>query len=1075
MLDARRPITISGRRAVAAAVVVASSMGILLANPSELVSRHEPEVTCESAWGGSSAVVDHSMSDDGALVVFTSDAPDLVPGIVDDNGTTDVFLYQDGNGSIRLVSHAWNDPDRTANAASSEAVISADGSRIAFSSLATDLVPSQNDVNGGSDVFTCPFNSLANELASRTDALGGATAGNGPSRAPVLDAEGRRLAFRSSATDLRLLQSDGNGAEDLFVFEAGSGVRLLVSRAFASTNATGNGAPGSFQMSPDGLYVVFESLATNHVSGVSDTNMADDVFLWANGTMTMVSRAPGSVAAGGEDPRMSSDARKVVFETPMAYDGACDANGVADVYLWERIPNSYKFVSHPESGCPSPAGTPASRDPFIDPAGTVVVFHSDSSLGGFYGPPVLAVNHLSDDQVDSMTTAGIIVDGFFSNDGETFFSALGSVGRFCPVDYLYCGYGERARDMVAGNPREGVVESVESLDGAVEDNNGQVDLFMQRTSGAFDTVSRRDAGIPVPGSATAKSDLGQISDDGRFTVTTSDAGDLAEGQENVWGPMVHLNDLVLKTSTRLWTGGAPTQSHSPVISRDGRRVAYVAGYDVLLYDRLLDEYSILTRLANYFPDGASWEPGLDPSGTLVTFTTLATNLHPDGFITDANGTSDVHVYDVQEEKLFLVSRAAGAPRTAANGASYGAVMGGEAPNLRIVFHSEATNVVPGQIDGNGGADLFTTRHAPTEEPSATLITRSVAAPPNIVATGDRDCPLASPAIDDDGDTIVYSCDAKDLVGGLPFGFDTRCIFQYEVGTALNERVAGGNGDSTLPVLARDGRMAAFQSKAQQLVPSQSDGAATYDVFAVDLLTSETHLLSRRYNSACNPVCQTANAPSTEPSIDGDGRYVSFVSAATDLVNVPQQEVGVSDVFLATIPPQPLELVSHRYGSLSPGDKASSHALTGGFPLPNHAIVFSSDATNLTTDLDSNGHQDVFVHRLSPAPAAPGEVSNLRWNSRTALQWNPQAQSLAYRCYRGLAADLPALLTTGVDSCRRWQGGSTTIVTTGDVLSEVPAPGTFYWYLVDGVNFGGEGPPGSATSGPRILNSTGACP
>jgi len=44
-----------------------------------------------------------------------------------------------------------------------------------------------------------------------------------------------------------------------------------------------------------------------------------------------------------------------------------------------------------------------------------------------------------------------------------------------------------------------------------------------------------------------------------------------------------------------------------------------------------------------------------------------------------------------------------------------------------------------------------------------------------------------------------------------------------------------------------------------------------------------------------------------------------------------------------------------------------------------------------------------------------------------------------------------------------------------VRSTPPASGDFYWYIVVGVNATGEGSAGTATAGPRVVNSTGTCP
>lgn len=107
------------------------------------------------------------------------------------------------------------------------------------------------------------------------------------------------------------------------------------------------------------------------------------------------------------------------------------------------------------------------------------------------------------------------------------------------------------------------------------------------------------------------------------------------------------------------------------------------------------------------------------------------------------------------------------------------------------------------------------------------------------------------------------------------------------------------------------------------------------------------------------------------------------------------------------------------------------------------------------------------------PASPTvEPVAQSWVGKTGQTWEAIPGATHYRVYRGVAGDLPALLTPAVDSCLRLSPGTNA---TGAVLTESPVPGNVYWYLVRAANGGGEGPAGSATSGPRQVNSSGPCP
>ncbi len=109
---------------------------------------------------------------------------------------------------------------------------------------------------------------------------------------------------------------------------------------------------------------------------------------------------------------------------------------------------------------------------------------------------------------------------------------------------------------------------------------------------------------------------------------------------------------------------------------------------------------------------------------------------------------------------------------------------------------------------------------------------------------------------------------------------------------------------------------------------------------------------------------------------------------------------------------------------------------------------------------------------APGETAPGgsPATSQGWSGKGTTTWPANPGATSYRLYRGGAAELPALLTAAADSCLRYAGTATSAP-----APESPAAGGLYWYLVTGLNGTLEGPAGSATAGPRIVNSAGACP
>lgn len=148
-----------------------------------------------------------SISADGRYVVFSSAAPNLVPG--DTNDSPDAFLHDRLLGTTSRVSGR---PDGSPAAGTSIfAVISADGSHVAFASMAS-LVP--GDLNHTFDVFV--HDRLA-RVTARVSIGSGATAETGMSFFPVLSADGRFIAYASEAGNL--VADDTNEKADVFVHD----------------------------------------------------------------------------------------------------------------------------------------------------------------------------------------------------------------------------------------------------------------------------------------------------------------------------------------------------------------------------------------------------------------------------------------------------------------------------------------------------------------------------------------------------------------------------------------------------------------------------------------------------------------------------------------------------------------------------------------------------------------------------------------------------------------------------------------------------------------------------------------
>src|SRR4051794_18115232 len=277
------------------------------------------------------------LSADGRYAVFSSRSSDL-----GGRGSGYRIWVRDlQDGSTRMACKAGN-------AALESPVISADGRRVAFETLATNL--SGSDLNQQSDVYWCDLDS--GELRRVSAPIADGVNTSGTSLDPAISGDGRYVAFTSDAGGLvagdagrpgvywkdmdtgevRLVDSgpgiglhprisadgnyvaydsDGSGTVDVLRRDMLSGATDLASAAPGGAN--GESTTGS--ISADGNLVAFSSSASNLVDG--DTNGTTDVFVrnFATGVVARVStNADGSQFDGPSyAPAISGDGHFVAF------------------------------------------------------------------------------------------------------------------------------------------------------------------------------------------------------------------------------------------------------------------------------------------------------------------------------------------------------------------------------------------------------------------------------------------------------------------------------------------------------------------------------------------------------------------------------------------------------------------------------------------------------------------------------------------------------------------------------------------------------------------------------------------
>ena len=207
------------------------------------------------------------------------------------------------------------------------------------------------------------------------------------------------------------------------------------------------------------------------------------------------------------------------------------------------------------------------------------------------------------------------------------------------------------------------------------------------------------------------------------------------------------------------------------------------------------------------------------------------------------------------------------------------------------------------------------------------------------------------AISADGRFVAFGSSATNLIAGgnLPFG-----IFVHDRQTGATEIVSvssrgrEGEGLSSSPDISDDGRFVAFDSDAANLV--RGDRNDITDVFRHDRVTGETILVSVSSSG------EQGDASSHAPAISADGRFIVF-HANSPLV--PEDTNENTDVYVRDLQAGTTTLVSAALDG-GAGDNAS---FIQEISSDGRFVAFVSSATNLVANDADGGTSNVFVRDL----------------------------------------------------------------------------------------------------------------
>lgn len=619
--------------------------------------------------------------------------------------------------------------------------------------------------------------------------------------------------------------------------------------------AGGDGNSVTPVITPDGRFVLFFSSANDLVSG-GNGQLGLNTFVrdrWSNSTVLVSSNFAGLGGGNGNsiNGAISTNGQFVAFQSDASDLLPGDTNDASDIFLCDLQAGTTKLISVAQDGS---WGNDNSTDPAITPDGRFVAFVSEAS------------------------------------------------------------------NLVPG------------------DTNGIADVFVR------DTVAQTTTLVSVgaqPFSTSIYVDTIMstpvITPDGRYVAFSSTATNLVPGQTSTFGD-IYLRDLVAGATTWV-SSNAPAlavtnlnihnaPSSHPVLSSDGRFVTFKCGGSngigtamILQYDGTSSNISVIAT--NGFPTWTYiddlYGPEVTPDGRFIAYCTRITNssgLH-----------SGIHLWDTQLATDTLVSQDMNG-NSVTNANSRGPVV---SPDGRFVaFLSNGTNLVANTVSNGYHAYIRDTLAGTTQlidadtngvgsvDIDGTVLTVSsngqfvaFSSPDGSLVSGDNNHALdafvrdlvdgtnelvsareaailpstgngitSQLAVSSDGRWIVFTSGASDLVTNDFNGSSDVFVFDTIGGTNALVSVGmdgntGSGGYSAWPAISGDGRFIAFQSAATNLVANDANRAS--DIFLRDMQSGTTTLVSLSTNGV-----SSANNDSRSPSISQDGRYILFLSGATDL-------------------------------------------------------------------------------------------------------------------------------------------------------------------------------------------------
>ncbi len=372
-----------------------------------------------------------------------------------------------------------------------------------------------------------------------------------------------------------------------------------------------------------------------------------------------------------------------------------------------------------------------------------------------------------------------------------------------------------------------------------------------------------------------------LSPDGKFAAFSSLASNLVPGDSNA-DYDIFVRDREGGTTERVSVDSGELQadngSSTPYISRDGQFVVFSSdaqnlapggmtlAFAVYLRDRALgttERVSVTT--GGGAANGNSQQGTVSDDGNIVSFWSIAGNL-------GANGLN-LFVHDRDASTTTMVSNAVPTGNTLSEG-YWGRVT---RDGRWVIFRADVDGIVPGDENGFPDVYAYDVVNQTTELVSVGTLGESSDGLASVMAVSESGRFVAFVA-GTFGTGPAFDFYVRDRARGITEGVNVG-----EGGVPADGAISHGSGG----MISDDGRLVAFRSAADNIVPGDGNGLS--DIFLYDRFTG----VARQVNLASDGT--PGNASASFPSVAEDGRWFAFSSSATNLV--PGDFNGATDVFV----------------------------------------------------------------------------------------------------------------------------------------------------------------------------------